>query len=225
MARYLSVPEETEKKESQYCSGAAKDKRCPLQATGSQKHGAERRLQQSWETNQGSILCCPDISGLLCNCFMVLCPTSTSCTQRGSAGDVTLPVQSSAAAAFLLPCTQPSKHLLCIWWSSEQTWCSSSGRKSWWSDVSQMGCPPALGLPTSLTSASRLVILNHRMICTTLGTLVSSELAFYFREILLLQQVFFLLLPVILSSKTGIGNLAITWLEGERGLQMEGLKL
>lgn len=84
---------------------------------------------------------------------------------------ITLPVQSSAAAAFLLPCTQRSKHLIHIWWSSEQIWWSSHGRKRWWSDISQMGCQPAPGLLTSLMSASHLVILSLLMICTTLGSL------------------------------------------------------
>lgn len=113
---------------------------------------------------------------------------------------------------------QPSLHLRHIWWSSEQIWRSSSGRKRWWSDISQMGWPPAPGLPTSLMSASHLAIPSLLTICPALGylSLVSSEFACYFKEIFLFPSVFFLLLSAILSSKTGIGSLAITWLQRER---------
>lgn len=51
-----------------------------------------------------------------------------------------------------------------------------------------LGCvlphyPPALELPTSLMSASHLVILSLLIICMSLGSLVSSELAFYLKEV------------------------------------------
>lgn len=76
-----------------------------------------------------------------------------------------------------------------------------------------LGCvlhhyPPAPELPTSLMSASHLVILSLLIICMTLGSLVSSELAFYLKEVFY-HYVFFLILVVILSSKTGIRSLAI----------------
>lgn len=68
---------------------AAKVKRCPLQPTGSQKPGARRRWQQSWETSQRSILGCPGVTGSLCHYLTVLRPASSSSssrTQRGSSG-------------------------------------------------------------------------------------------------------------------------------------------
>lgn len=164
------------RKASRYCSGAAKDKGCLLQPRGCEKHGAERRLQQSWETNQGSRLCCPATGGLLCSGLIALRPASASCTQRGSSGHAAgdephhITCSEPCRSCFPPPRTQPSKRLLHIWWSSEKIWWSSSGRERWWSHISQ-GCPLEPGLPTSLTSASHLVIFSLLMICTTLGSL------------------------------------------------------
>lgn len=66
--------------------------------------------------------------------------------------------------------------------------------------------------PASLMTAPHLVILSL-MVCTTLESVVSSEVCF--KGILCFHSGFYLLLSVIWSSKTGIWSLAIPGLERE----------
>lgn len=93
---------------------------------------------------------------LSCYCPTVLCAASCSCTQRGSPGHTTrdvpfIPAQSPTEAAPLLH--SGLKHLVQIWWSAEQVWWCSRGRRSWWSDITHMS-----KVPTSLMSTPHLVI-------------------------------------------------------------------